>query len=49
MGYIWSYSSFTYLLNYRTTSVSGRLPGYPVALPNGYSGNKLRGYGSPSV
>jgi len=49
MGYIWPYSSFTYLLTYLlTTSVSGPVTGYPIALPDGYPhypGNKLPGYG----
>ena len=40
MGHI--LSLFTYLL---TTSVSGRVP---VVLPDGYPGNKLPGYSSPT-
>jgi len=31
MGYIWTISLFTYLLD--TTSVSGRVPGYPSYYP----------------
>ena len=47
MGYIYGpYTIFIYLLTYYFRFRSGTR--VPVVLPDGYPGNKLPGYGSPS-